>query len=134
MKYYKNLAQLQKAGLIQQTQQKIKKADVYNIKTIIYIYHIYIYIERELIWGWCINFFELLFGCPATNFGPLLRGQPHSPDVNHCVLHFQPEKVTGAPKFKKDRKRKVMFFIKIKICHLQLFLASWILNQNKLLQ
>ena len=45
MKYYKNLAQLQKAGLIQQTQQKIKKADVYNIKTIIYIY--YIYIERE---------------------------------------------------------------------------------------
>ena len=45
MKYYKNLAQLQKAGLIQQTQQKIKKADVYNIKTIIYIY--YIYRERE---------------------------------------------------------------------------------------
>ena len=46
MKYYKNLAQLQKAGLIQQTQQKIKKADVYNIKTIIYIYIIYIYRER----------------------------------------------------------------------------------------
>ena len=45
MKYYKNLAQLQKAGLIQQTQQKIKKADVYNIKTIIYIYYIYIYRE-----------------------------------------------------------------------------------------
>ena len=44
MKYYKNLAQLQKAGLIQQTQQKMIKADVYNIKTIIYIY---IYIERE---------------------------------------------------------------------------------------
>ena len=26
-----------------------------------------------------------------ANFGPLSRGQPHSPDVNHCVLHFQPE-------------------------------------------
>ena len=25
------------------------------------------------------------------NFGPLSRGQPHSPDVNHCVLHFQPD-------------------------------------------
>ena len=47
MKYYKNLAQLQKAGLIQQTQQKIKKADVYNIKTIIYIYIYIIYIYRE---------------------------------------------------------------------------------------
>ena len=30
----------------------------------------------------------LLFGCPTANFGSLLRGQPHSPDVNHCVLHF----------------------------------------------
>ena len=35
--------------------------------------------------------FSLLFGCPTTNFGKLLRGQPHSPHVNHCVLHFQPE-------------------------------------------
>ena len=26
-----------------------------------------------------------------ANFGPLSRGQPHSPDVNYCVLHFQPE-------------------------------------------
>ena len=26
-----------------------------------------------------------------ANFGPLSRGQPHSPDVNHCVLHFRPE-------------------------------------------
>ena len=38
----------------------------------------------------CITFFfQLLFGSPMANFGPLLRGQPHSPDVNHCisVLH-----------------------------------------------
>ena len=28
---------------------------------------------------------------PTANFGPLSRGQPHSPDVNHCVLHIQPE-------------------------------------------
>ena len=33
----------------------------------------------------------MLFGCPTINFGPLLRGQPHSSNVNHCVLHFQPE-------------------------------------------
>ena len=26
-----------------------------------------------------------------AKFGPLSRGQPHSPDVNHCVLHFRPE-------------------------------------------
>ena len=26
-----------------------------------------------------------------TSFGPLLRGQPHLPNVNHCILHFQPE-------------------------------------------
>ena len=26
-----------------------------------------------------------------ANFGPLSRGQPHSPDVNHCILHFRPE-------------------------------------------
>ena len=25
-----------------------------------------------------------------ANFGPLSRGPPHSPDVNHCVLHFRP--------------------------------------------
>ena len=31
-------------------------------------------------------FFQLLFGYPKTNFGPLLRRLPHSPDVNH--LHF----------------------------------------------
>ena len=36
-------------------------------------------------------FFQLLFGCPLANFGSLLRGQPHSPDVNLCVLHFWPE-------------------------------------------
>ena len=33
-------------------------------------------------------FFYLLLGCPMANSGPLSRGQPHSPNVNHCVLHF----------------------------------------------
>ena len=36
-------------------------------------------------------FFELLFGCPMANFEPLLRGKPHSHDVNHCISYFQPE-------------------------------------------
>ena len=31
-----------------------------------------------------IYFFYLLFDCLKTN-RPLLRGQPHSPDVNHWV-------------------------------------------------
>ena len=26
-----------------------------------------------------------------ANFGPLSKGQPHSPDANYCVLHFQPK-------------------------------------------
>ena len=26
-----------------------------------------------------------------ANFGPLSRVQPHSLDVNHCVLHFRPK-------------------------------------------
>ena len=26
-----------------------------------------------------------------ANFGRLSGGQPHSLDVNHCVLHFRPE-------------------------------------------
>ena len=29
---------------------------------------------------------DLLFDCPMVNFGPLLRGQPHSPNVNHYTL------------------------------------------------
>ena len=33
-----------------------------------------------------VNFF---FNCYLA--APLSRGQPHSPDVNHCILHFQPE-------------------------------------------
>ena len=33
-----------------------------------------------------IAIFYLLFGCLKTNFGSLSRGQPHSPDVNHCVF------------------------------------------------
>ena len=38
-----------------------------------------------------VYLFKLLFGCPTANFGSLLRGQSHSPDVDHCVLHFRPE-------------------------------------------
>ena len=34
---------------------------------------------------------KLLFGCLMTNFGPLSKRQPHSPDVNHCILHIRPE-------------------------------------------
>ena len=37
------------------------------------------------------DFFNLLFGCPMANFGPLSRGQPHAPDVNHCITQFQLE-------------------------------------------
>ena len=39
------------------------------------------------------NIFKLFFGCATANFGTLFRGQPHSPDVNHCVIQFQPEGV-----------------------------------------
>ena len=35
--------------------------------------------------------FCLLSGCPTTNFGPLLRGQPQLSYVNHCVFYFRPE-------------------------------------------
>ena len=38
----------------------------------------------------------LLFGCPMANFGPLLRGQPHSPDVNHCVFTYLTKMSSGA--------------------------------------
>ena len=38
-----------------------------------------------------------MFGCPKTNFWSLSRGQPHSPDINHCVfiifwlkIHWKP--------------------------------------------
>ena len=36
------------------------------------------------------TFFKLLCGCPMINFVPLLRGQPHSPDVN-AFYRFRPE-------------------------------------------
>ena len=35
----------------------------------------------------------LLFCCPTTIFGPLSREQPHSHDVNHCVLSIFYSKV-----------------------------------------
>ena len=35
--------------------------------------------------------FEILFGCPMADFGPLSREQSHSPDANNCVLTVSPE-------------------------------------------
>ena len=35
-----------------------------------------------------LSFFKLLRGCPTTTFRSLPREQPHSPDINHCVLWF----------------------------------------------
>ena len=37
------------------------------------------YINRD-------TFFYLLFGCPTANFRPLLRGQPHSTNLNQCII------------------------------------------------
>ena len=34
----------------------------------------------------CRPFLYLLFGYPTTTFGPLLMGQPHSVNVNHCAF------------------------------------------------
>ena len=38
----------------------------------------------------CLKLF-FLTAILLPHFGLLSRGQPHSPDVNHCVLHFRPE-------------------------------------------
>ena len=37
-----------------------------------------------------------LFGCPTANFGPLLRAQPHSSNLNHSVYVKLSEKSLGA--------------------------------------
>ena len=45
----------------------------------------FLYFVHTLIF--CIlSLFTLLLGCSRTNFGPLLRGQPHSSDISHCVF------------------------------------------------
>ena len=36
--------------------------------------------------------FYLLFGCHTANYGPLLREQPHSPYVNHCVIQVSDQR------------------------------------------
>ena len=41
-------------------------------------------------------FFQLLLGCPTANFGPLSKGQPHSFNVNHCVVTFSTQRSLGA--------------------------------------
>ena len=73
---------------------------VQNIfKSMIHFYRIF-HFYMPLYWGWtfykmnlikasiCYSFFQLLFGCPTTNFGLLSSGQPHSPDVNHCGFFY----------------------------------------------
>ena len=41
-------------------------------------------------------FFHLVIGHPATNFGSLSIGQPHSPNVNHCVfIYFLTQRSLG---------------------------------------
>ena len=42
------------------------------------------------------HFLKLLFGCPTANFGPLSRGQPQSPYVNHCVFTVSIRRLPGA--------------------------------------
>ena len=45
-----------------------------------------------LITSFCLKFFfNCYLAAPRPTFGPLSRGQPHSPDVNHFVLYFRPE-------------------------------------------
>lgn len=34
----------------------------------------------------------LLFDCPTANFGSLVRGKSHPPDVNLCVLTISTQK------------------------------------------
>ena len=36
----------------------------------------------------CNHFFKLLYGFHTVNFGPTLREQFHSPDVNDFVIQF----------------------------------------------
>ena len=43
-----------------------------------------------------LYFFYLLFGYTTANFGRLLRRQPHSPNVKHCILSIFDRKVTGS--------------------------------------
>ena len=57
------------------------------IKTYWFIYRVIInckfWFDISMI---CLFFLRLLFGFPKANFGPLSKGEPHSPDVNHCVV------------------------------------------------
>ena len=55
-------------------------------------------VNTRPIWNLFIDFW-LLFGCPMANYKPLLRVQPHSPDVNHCAFTYftqmSPEHLVG---------------------------------------
>ena len=61
------------------------------VSAIFYPIFLFFHQMRGLQKLWKMFFFYLLFGCPTANFGPLSRGQPHSPNVNHCSIHFQPQ-------------------------------------------
>ena len=62
---------------------------IYSFIYIHYFTHIYYIL-------YILYIYYLLFGCPTVYFGPLTRGrgQPHSPDINHCVLSIFDPKVT----------------------------------------
>ena len=66
---------------------------------------------------WLLDFFYILFGYPADNFGLLLRGQPHSPDVNHRILSIV------------NLKIKVCLVARLEIPQAQPS-AQWRLNQE----
>ena len=70
-------------------------------------------------------------GRPTVNFGPLLRGQPHSPDVNHIVLSMFSSKgefdsLTAQLRSRiwlficcKTKLKGKIFFLKKYLCFLQ---------------
>ena len=56
-------------------------------------------------------FFSSLFGYLIANFGALSRGQPHSPNVNHCVFSiFDREPFLLFRKMKLNKKETKTFF------------------------
>ena len=48
---------------------------------------------------YCIRgnfFFNCYLAAPQPTFGPLSRGQPHSPNFNHCIFYIFDPRVTGS--------------------------------------
>lgn len=42
-----------------------------------------------------VDWIFILFSCPTANFGPVLSGYPHHPNINHCVYSNLDPKVTS---------------------------------------